>query len=94
MDIIHYLYQRNITLPYRINPDGKKIRGIKPVDKQSYYQYNFEDGLSFLDVFDVNKSELYQENGNEIYTDYRQLYTIYHNITKEFQQRGFSLFLK
>jgi len=70
MDILHYIYHANITLPYRINPDGKEKRGIKPVDNESYYQYDFDDELSFLDVFNVNKSELYQENGNEIYTDY------------------------
>lgn len=70
MDILKYLYHSNITLPTRINPFGKDIRGVKPLIKETCFEYNFEDPLDFLDVFDVNRSELYRENGNDIYTSY------------------------
>ncbi|MGV7105801.1 FRG domain-containing protein [Flavobacterium sp. U410] len=70
MDKLNFLYHYNITLPNRINPKGKKIRGVKPIIYETYYEYNFEDALTFLDAFDINISELYQENNNPIFTDY------------------------
>ena len=65
-----YLYDSNISLGTKINPFGKIIRGVKPTEKETFLEYNFTNALDFLDVFDVNKSELYQDNGNDIYTDY------------------------
>jgi hypothetical protein len=70
MERLNFLYHYNITLPNRVNPHGKTIRGVKPVINETFFEYNFDNALDFLDVFDVNKSELYQENNNPIYTDY------------------------
>ena len=70
MDKLNFLYRYNITLSNRINPFGKTIRGVKPVIHETFFEYNFESALDFLDVFDINKSELYQENNSPIYTDY------------------------
>lgn len=71
MDILNYLYDYNISLPTRINPLGKEIRGVKPLVNETHYRYDFENDLNFLEVFDVNKSELYNdENGNDIFSDY------------------------
>lgn len=70
MDTSHFLYHYNITLRNRINPNGKEIRGVKPIIKDTCFEYNFENELDFLDVFDVNKSELYQDGDSVIYTDY------------------------
>jgi hypothetical protein len=69
MDELIGLYRYNRTLP-SINPDGKEIRGVNPVDNKSYFQYDFEKALDFLDVFDTNKSELFNDGNNDIYADY------------------------
>lgn len=70
MNIFDFLYRYNISLSKRINPDGKLIRGVKPIIKNTYFEYNFDNCLDFLDAFDINKSELYYEGQNEIFTDY------------------------
>lgn len=56
---LNKLYLWNKNLP-KGNIDGKEIIGLKPIDKKSYWQYDFNNSLDFLDVFDVNKSELYE----------------------------------
>ncbi|WP_417558173.1 FRG domain-containing protein [Mesoflavibacter zeaxanthinifaciens] len=70
MDVLEFLYQNNITLPTRINPYGKEIRGVKPLIRETYYEYNFKNAIDFLDVFDINRSELYKNKGNDIFTSY------------------------
>ncbi len=65
-----FLHHVNTTRNFEINPYGKKIRGIKPFDNSSYYQYDFENALDFLDALDVNKSELYKTVYNEPYTEF------------------------
>ncbi|WP_299382564.1 FRG domain-containing protein [uncultured Lacinutrix sp.] len=70
MDIFKYLYHYHTTEHTRINPLGKEIRGITPVINDTYFEYNFENALDFLDVFDVNRSELYKDDGTDIRTSY------------------------
>ena len=47
MDILNYLYHSNISLPTRINPLGKEIRGVKPLVNETHYRYDFENDLDF-----------------------------------------------
>ena len=70
MSELNNLYHYNITLPKRINPLGKVIRGVTPKIKSNYFQYNFESALDLLDAFDINKSELYNDGDTEIQTNY------------------------
>jgi hypothetical protein len=69
MDILNYLYHSNISLHSRINPLGKEIRGVLPIINDTHFRYDFENILDFIDVFDINKSELYSDKG-DIFTDY------------------------
>lgn len=69
MDELQMLYSINYRLP-KINPFGKEIRGVKPIINKTFFEYNFESAFDFLDVFDVNKSELYFEGHQRIFTDY------------------------
>jgi len=69
MDYIEHLYSQCIRLQ-KINPLGKKIINIKPQNKTIFFQYNFKNALDFLDAIDINKSELYSIDGNQIYSDY------------------------
>ena len=59
-----------------INPNGKKIIGIKKVDKETFFQYDFNNYQDFLDAIDVNKSELFNN------------YQINHNKKRDFIFRG------
>lgn len=50
------IYSLNKNFP--INPKGKKIYGITPMDKISYFEYEFHSAKDFMNSIDVN-SELY-----------------------------------
>lgn len=50
-----------------INPHGKIIRGIKPIDKITYWEYEFEENCdAFFECFNNPFSELHQTNISNI----------------------------
>jgi hypothetical protein len=59
--------QRRIEFETEINPNGKVITGIKPIDKITHWLYDFnEDCDNFFDCFNNPYSELYETNiGNK-----------------------------
>ncbi|SHJ20022.1 FRG domain-containing protein [Flavobacterium terrae] len=59
----HLPIELRIQQEAEINPNGKIIRGIKPIDMTTYWQYDFEENCdAFFECFNDPFSELYGPN--------------------------------
>ncbi|MFT6835644.1 MAG: hypothetical protein ACJA0H_001684, partial [Francisellaceae bacterium] len=46
-----------------INPNGKKIIGVRPKKFDTHFEYNFgKDWEGFMNALDINRSELFETN--------------------------------
>ena len=55
--------EKRIEFEPEINPNGKIIRGVKPVNKTTHWVYDFDENYNaFFDCFNDPFSELYETN--------------------------------
>ncbi|MBA6339729.1 FRG domain-containing protein [Colwellia sp. MB02u-10] len=55
--------ERKLILIDEINPNGKKIIGVRPKKFDTHFEYEFgEDWEGFMNALDINRSELFETN--------------------------------
>lgn len=56
-----YPLEINLSQMIEINPTGKKISGIDPIEHDTHFEYQFDDDwVAFKNALDINTSELFK----------------------------------